>query len=185
MPSVGVAWYDSAMHFPRRFRITTLLIASAMIALAAGGARMWYDVQVAPQRADEAALAAPEMRGVVDRWSGPVATWRGGGRRVQHLWFDEAETFDAAAAHLGDLTAVESTFVLARQIMPHAAAAARGERDEVIEAWRRHPALRMVEIDASVRGAPMGGAVELYDQEDRAMLAKALPKVEIVWMEVH
>lgn len=165
--------------------MVTLLVASAVVVLAAGGARVWYDVQIAPQRNDEAALASPEMRGVVDQWSSPDATWRDGGRRVRHLWFDEAEAFDEAALQLGKLTAVESAFVLARQIMPHAATAAGGKRDDVIKAWRSHPTLRRLEVDASVRGAPLGDVVQLYSQEDRAMLKRALPKVEIVWMEVH
>lgn len=165
--------------------MTTLLIASSAAALAAGGARYFYDVEVVPQRADERALAAPEMRRVAKRWVGPAYLWRGGGRRVEHLWFDSVEAFDAAAVRLGELTAVESVFVLARQIMPHAAAAERGERDEVIEAWRRHPTLRRVEVDASVRGAPLGDVAELYDRDDLELLKRALPGVKIVWMEVH
>lgn len=185
MTGIGGLGYDRAMRIPRRFRMATLLVASAVVVAAAGGARVWYDVQIAPQRNDEATLASPEMRGVVDQWSSPDATWRDGGRRVRHLWFDEAEAFDEAAVQLRKLTAVESAFVLARQIMPHAATAARGERDEVIHAWRHHPTLRRLEVDASVRGAPSGDVVQLYSQEDRAMLKRVLPKAEIVWMEVH
>ncbi len=55
----------------------------------------------------------------------------------------------------------------------------------MIEAWRRHPTLREVLVDASVRGAPLGESVELYDRDDLATLQSALPGVKIVWMEVH
>lgn len=161
----------------------TLLAVIAVAAITAGGARVWYEVRIAPQRADEAALAGPEMRGVVARRSAASA-WSGG-RRAIHLWFDEAEDFGAGAARLGELTAVASVQVLARQIMPHAEAFRRDGRDVVVDAWRRHPALREVLVDASVRGAPLGEAVELYDRDDLATLQAALPGVEIVWMEVH
>jgi hypothetical protein len=83
------------------------------------------------------------------------------------------------------LTAVKSVQVLGRQIVPHATAFQRGESDGVIEAWRRHPTLREVLVDASVRGSPLGDEVELYDQEDLAVLQSALPGMKIVWMEVH
>jgi hypothetical protein len=165
--------------------MTTLLIASSAAALAAGGARYFYEVKIASQRADEAVMAAPEMRGVVDLWIGPVSVWRGGGRRACHLWFDEAEDFAAASLQLGELTAVESVQVLGRQLIPHATAFQGGEPDAVIEAWRRHPTLRQVLVDASVRGAPLGEPVRLYTREDLAMLQLALPDLEIVWMEVH
>ncbi|QDT76058.1 hypothetical protein [Lacipirellula limnantheis] len=172
------------MHVPRQFRLMTLLGTIAVAALAAGGARVWYEVKIAPQRADEAALAGREMRGVVARRS-EASAWSGGGRRAVHLWFDEAVDFDAAASRLGELSAVASVQALGRQILPHAAAIQRGESDAVIDAWRRHPALREVLIDASVRGAPLGEVVELYDRDDLAMLQAALPGVKIVWMEVH
>ena len=171
------------MRVPRQFRLMTLLGAIAVAALAAGGARVWYEVQIAPQRADVAALAK-EMRGVNARWISAPALW-GDMRRARHLWFDDAEHFDSAALRLGKLTAVESVQVLGRQIMPHAEAFQRDGADEVIEAWRRHPTLRRIEVDASVRGAPLGDRVELYTREDREMLQRALPGVKIVWMEVH
>lgn len=171
------------MRAPRQFRLLTLLAVIAVAALAAGGARVWYEARIAPQRADEAALATAEMRGVVARRSA-ASVWSGGQRAV-HLWFDEAEGFDAAAARLNELTAVASVQVLTRQIMPHAEAFQRDGRDVVIDTWRRHPALREVLVDASVRGAPLGEAVELYDRDDLAALRAALPGVEIVWMEVH
>lgn len=173
------------MRAPRQFRLLTLLAVIAVAALAAGGARVWYETKIAPQRADEAALATAEMRGVVTRRSDAALAWSGGGRRAVHLWFDEAEDFDAAAARLDELTAVESVQVLGRQLMPHAEAFQRDGSDPVIDAWRRHPALREVMVDASVRGAPLGEAVELYDRDDLATLQAALPELKIVWMEVH
>ena len=161
----------------------TLLGAIAVAALAAGGVRVWYEIRIAPQRADEAALATAEMRGIVTRRS-EASAWSGG-RRAVHLWFDEAEDFDAGATRLGELAAVASVQVLARQIMPHAEAFRRDGRDAVIDAWRGHPALRELLVDASVRGAPLGEAVELYDRDDLATLQAALPELKIVWMEVH
>lgn len=177
--------YDARMRMPRRFRMTTLLVAFATAALAAGGARLWYEVQIAPQRADEAALASPEFRGVVVRWSGATNEWLNLQRRAVHVWFDDAEGFETAAKRLGAFTAVESVQVLGRQIMPHAEAFERDGSDPVIDAWRRHPALREVMVDASVRGAPLGAAVELYDRDDLATLQSALPELKTVWMEVH
>ena len=76
------------MRVPRRFRLTTLLVALSAAAFAAGGARIWYEVQIAPQRADEAALASPEFRGVAARWSGAPNEWLNLHRRVVHVWFD-------------------------------------------------------------------------------------------------
>ena len=163
----------------------TLLGAIAVAALAAGGARIWYEARIAPQRADEAALASLELRGVVARRSESASVWSGGGRRAVHLWFDEAADFDAGASRLGELTAVASVQVLGRQIVQHAEAFLRDGRADVIDAWRRHPALREVLVDASVRGAPLGERVELYDRDDLATLREALPDVKIVWMEVH
>lgn len=173
------------MRVPCQFRLMTLLVVFAIVALAAGGARVWYETRIAPQRADKAALGAPEMRGVVGRWVGPDSLWRGGGRRANHLWLEEAESFEAAATQLGELTAVESVFVLGRQIVPHAAAFQRDGTDEVIEAFRRHPTLRRIEVDASVSGATLGDRVELHTHDDLEMLKQALPGVKIVWMEVH
>jgi hypothetical protein len=163
----------------------TLMSVSAAAVLAAGGSRVWYEVQIAPQRADEAALASPEMSGVVARRGESASIWRGGGRRAVHLWFDEAADFDAGAPRLDELTAVASVQVLGRQIVPHAEAFRRDGRDEVIDAWRRHPTLQEVLVDASVRGAPLGDRVELYDRDDLATLQEALPDLKIVWMEVH
>jgi hypothetical protein len=168
-----------------RFRLRTMLGALAVVAAAGGGARVWYDSLAAPRRADEAALAANDFQGVTARWSGAANDWFSFRRRAVHLWFDEAADFEAAAERLSELTAVESVQVLGRQIVSHAEAIQRGESDAVIAAWRRHPTLREVLVDASVRGAPLGGAVELYDQEDLATLQSALPGVKIVWMEVH
>ena len=162
-----------------------MLAALAVVAAVGGGARVWYDRVAAPRRADEAALAAPEFRGVAVRWSGAPNEWLNLHRHVVHVWFDDAADFDAAAKRIGELTAVESVQVLGRQIVPHAAAIQRGDSDAVIEAWRRHPTLREVLVDASVRGAPLGESVELYDREDLATLQSALPELKIVWMEVH
>ena len=83
------------------------------------------------------------------------------------------------------MTAVESVRVLGRQSVPHAEAFRRDGRDAVIDAWRGPPALRELLVDASVRGAPLGEAVELYDRDDLATLQAALPELKIVWMEVH
>lgn len=168
-----------------RFRLRTMLAALAVVAAAGGGARIWYDRLAAPRRADEAALAANDFRGVAARWSGAANGWLGFRRRALHLWFDDAADFDAAAERLGELTAVESVQVLGRQIVPHAAAYQRDGADPVIDVWRRHPTLREVLVDASVRGAPLGESVELYNREDLATLQSALPGVKIVWMEVH
>jgi hypothetical protein len=168
-----------------RFRLRTMLAVLALVAAAGGGARVCYDRLAAPRRADEAALAANDFRGVTARWSGAANGWLSFRRRAVHLWLDDAAGFEAAAERLGELTAVDSVQVLGRQIVPHAAAFQRGEPDGVIEAWRRHPALREVLVDASVRGAPLVDGVKLYDREDLATLQAALPEVKIVWMEVH
>jgi hypothetical protein len=106
-------------------------------------------------------------------------------RRWRRMIFGASRLVEAAAEQLGELTAVESVQVLGRQIVPRAAAFQRDGTDGVIEAWRRHPTLREVLVDASVRGAPLGDEVELYDREDLARLQSALPGVRIVWMEVH
>ena len=168
-----------------RFRLRTMLAALAVVAAAGGGARIWYDRLAAPRRADEAALAANDFQGVTARWNGAASGWFSFRRRAVHLWFDDAGDFEAAAERLGELTAVESVQVLGRQIVPHAVAFERDGSDSVIDAWRRHPALREVLVDASVRGAPLGESVELYDREDLATLQSALPEVKIVWMEAH
>ena len=172
------------MRVPRQFRLMTLLGAIAIAALAAGGARVWYETQIAPQRADAAALGMDAMRGVDVRWISAPALW-GDMRRARHLWFDDAEDFDSAALRLGELTAVESVQVLGRQIVPHAEAFQRDGSDRVIDAWRRHPTLQEVLVDASVRGAPLGDEVELYDRANLEVVRSALPGVKIVWMEVH
>jgi hypothetical protein len=162
-----------------------MLAALALVAAIGGGTRYWYDVQVAPSRADAAVLASADFRGVTVRWSQPAADWWILRRRIAHVWFDEAKDFDAPARRLDEVTAVGSVQVLGRQLIPHAAAFQRGEPDAVIEAWRRHPTLRQALVDASVRGAPLGEPVRLYTREDLAILQLALPDLEIVWMEVH
>ena len=78
-----------------------------------------------------------------------------------------------------------SVQVLGRQIVPHAEAFQRDGSDPVIDAWRRHPTLREVLVDASVRGAPLGDEVDLYDRTDLEVVRSALPGVKVVWMEVH
>ena len=168
-----------------RFRLRTLLIGLALAAGVGGAGRVWYDVLVAPSRQDAAVLASEDFRGVAVRWSGDGRGWGNRLRRAQHLWLDEAEAFDAAAGRVGELTALESVQVLWRQASPHVERADRGEPDKVIAAWRRHPTLRQVLVDASVRGAPLGDRVELPTGDDLEMLKRALPEVEIVWMEVH
>lgn len=168
-----------------RFRLRTLLGALALAAGVAGLGRYGYDVQVAPSRRDAAVAASEGFHGVVVRWSGKPQGLSGMFRRATHVWFDEAEAFDAAAVRVGELTALESVQVLWRQALPHVERADRGEPDEVIAAWRRHPTLRQVLVDASVRGAPLKDPVELPTREDLAMLQRVLPGMEIVWMEVH
>jgi hypothetical protein len=44
-----------------------MLGALALVVAAGGGARVWYDQLAAPRRADEAALAADDFRGVTAR----------------------------------------------------------------------------------------------------------------------
>lgn len=168
-----------------RFRLRTLLSGLALATCAVGVGRYWYDVQVAPSRQDRAVVASEEFRGVVVRWSGERRGWAPQFGRVVHVWFDETEAFDAAATRLNELTAVESVQVLWRQLSEHAEAAERGESDEVLAAWRRRPTLRQVLVDASVRGAPLGDSVALPTRDDMELLKRALPNVEIVWMEVH
>lgn len=168
-----------------RFRLRTMLAALALAAVVGGGARVWYDRVTAPRRADEAALAASDFRGVATRWSSAANDWFSFRRRAAHLWFDDATGFESAAERLGELTAVGSVQVLGRQIVPHAEAFQRDGSDPVIDAWRRHPTLREVLVDASVRGAPLGDEVKLYDRADLEVLRSVLPGVKIVWMEVH
>lgn len=168
-----------------RFRLRTLLRGLALATCAAGAGRYWYDVQVAPSRQDHAVVASEDFGGVVVRWSGERRGWARQWRRAAHVWFDDAEAFNAAAVRLGELTALESVQALWRQLSHHAEAADRGEHDDVIAAWRRHPTLRQVLVDASVRGAPLGDRVELSTRDDLEMLRRVLPEAEIVWMEVH
>ena len=168
-----------------RFRLRTLLTLLAAAAAVAGAGRHCYDVQVMPSRRDAAWLASPELRGVTGRWSGaPNAGWSWR-RRIQLVWLEEVEDFERASERLGELTAVEEVQVLGRQIMPHSVAFQRDGRDPVIEALRRHSTLQRLLVDASVRGAPLGDQVELFDRDDLATLQAALPNLEVVWMEVH
>lgn len=168
-----------------RFRLRTMLATLAAAALAAGGGRYWYDLRVRPSRAEALVLGALEFRDVDPRLSVAAPAWWKAPPRAVHLWFDDAADFDGAAVRLGELTAVESVQVLGRQIVPHAEAFRRDGKDPVIDAWRRHPTLREVLVDASVRGAPWGDEVQLYDRADLEVVRSALPGVKIVWMEVH
>jgi hypothetical protein len=162
-----------------------MLATLAATALIAGGGRYWYDLQVRPSRAEALVLGSLEFRDVDPRLSIEAPAWWKLPPRVVHLWFDDAADFEGAAVRLGELTAVESVQVLGRQIVPHAEAFQRDGSDRVIDAWRRHPTLREVLVDASVRGAPLADEVELYDRDDLETLRSALPGVKIVWMEVH
>jgi len=162
-----------------------MLATLAATALIAGGGRYWYDLQVRPSRAEALVLGSLEFRDVDHRLSIEAPAWWKLPPRVVHLWFDDAADFEGAAVRLDELTAVESVQVLGRQIVPHAEAFQRDGSDPVIDAWRRHPTLREVLVDASVRGAPLGDEVELYDRADLETLRSALPGVKVIWMEVH
>ena len=162
-----------------------MLATLAGAALVAGGGRYWYDLQVRPSRAEALVLGSLEFRDVVPRLSVGAPAWWKLPPRAVHLWFDDAADFDGATVRLGELPAVASVQVLGRQIVPHAEAFQRDGSDPVIDAWRRHPTLREVLVDASVRGAPLSDEVELYDRADQEMLQSALPRVKVIWMQVH
>ena len=168
-----------------RFRLRTMLAALALAAVVGGGARVWYDLLARPSRAEALVMGSFDFRDVDLRLSVAAPAWWKLPPRVVHLWFDDAADFEEAAVRLGELTAVESVQVLGRQIVPHAEAFQRDGSDPVIDAWRRHPTLREVLVDASVRGAPLGDEVELYDRADLEVVRSALPGVKVVWMEVH
>ncbi len=169
-----------------RFRLRTLLALLALVALAAGFLRWRYDSFAAAERHDNEVLHSDGFFLVHEcRWKPAAHVWPTHFRRVDHLWCEDCTRLSDLAPRLGELTELRSMQVLARQILGHAALAAEGEPDTLIAALRRHPSLRQIIVDASVRGAPLESGSPLATRKDRAMLEAVLPNVEIVWIEVN
>jgi hypothetical protein len=89
------------------------------------------------------------------------------------------------APHLDELSELQKLVVLGRQLVPCAYRMRDTGSDVVIESLRRHPSLREIVVDASIRGAPLTIDVQLYTREDLSLLQEVLPNVAIVWIEVN
>jgi hypothetical protein len=178
-----------------RFRLRTLLTVSAVVALAAGGVRWWYDARVAEH--DRQKLIAGQLTSAKASilWSyvGPrrLELWKlfdgPAFQRPTHAYCDDVTTdaFAEVAPQLTELVGLNTLFVLGRQIMPHARTAHSGDADAVIETLREHSTLRQLVVDASIRGTPAEFEAPIYTREDLALLEEVLPELEIVWIEVN
>lgn len=177
-----------------RFRLRTLLLVAAVVAVAAGAVRWWYDGRVAEyerQRRLTASLretgvsavwtyVGPTLGDLENRLDGPAF------RRPTHVYCDDVptEAFATIADRLAELEA-STLVVLARQIMPHVRADRAGATDGVIAALRRHRSLRRIVVDASIRGTPPEFDAPIYTAEDRALLEQSLPNLEVIWIEAN
>jgi hypothetical protein len=177
-----------------RFRVRTLLVVIAVLAIAGGAARWWYDQQMARYEAQKIICVGLDRARITALWSyeGPGAwdawRWLDGPlfRQPTHVYCDSAA--DDAVAKQAPLLArlnVRTLTVLGRQIVPHARAAERGQTDALIAALRAHPTLKHLVVDASIRGTPLEFDAPTYTREDLALLEKLLPDLEIQWIEVN
>ena len=159
--------------------------------LAAGGVRWWYDARVAKYERQRLVTERLGGAGATALWTyvGPTQ-WNLGTsldgpafRRPTHVYCDNVATdaFAGVAGHFAEIE-VSTLMLLGRQIMPHART---GTADPVIEALRRHPTLRQVVVDASIRGTPAEFDAPIYTREDLALLEELLPELEIVWVEAN
>jgi hypothetical protein len=160
----------------------TLLAGLALAAIAAGGIRYWYDLRTAAHRRDRQLVELPHFAGTTWRWSDIGRFSPEAFRRVEHLWCEDADLTEVAP-RLRVLDQLKSLQVLARQIVPHATVV--GAADPVAAALRRHPTLRQIVVDASIRGAPLEFDAPVYTRADLTRLEAALPNIEIVWIEVN
>jgi hypothetical protein len=174
----------------------TLLMAIALIVLAIGGARWWYDARIGEYERQkqifEQHLHPLNVSALLD-YTGPSSLenfelfdrpvfWR-----YTEAYCEDVcdEDFSKAIEQLGLLVDLDKLLVLGRQIVPQARTAQSGEANSVIEALRRHPTLRQVVVDASIRGTPAEFEAPIYTREDLALLEELLPNVEIQWIEVN
>jgi hypothetical protein len=177
-----------------RFRVRTLLVLVGVLAAAAGGGRWWYDQRLADYEAQMSVCAKLEDAEISALWSyqGPMLwdawKWLDGPlfRQPTHVYCDDA-TDDAVAEQAGRLAQinVETLTVLGRQILPQARVVQRGEHNALIEALRRHPTLKHLVVDASIRGTPLEFDAPTYTSEDLALLEELLPNLDIQWIEVN
>jgi len=172
-----------------RFKLRTLLGLIAAVAILAGLISSAYHARVVEFRRDMQVLAKLESAGITGS-----STYVGPGglerhlhqvRRVTRLWCEEATDLNQVAARLRELDRLEVLQVLARQIVPRADSAAEGKPDPLLRALNNHPSLRQIIVDASIRGAPLEFDAPLYTRKDLAKLEAALPKLEIIWIEVN
>jgi hypothetical protein len=156
------------------------------LTLAVGAVRWWYNAQVAEHFRQLLVIKAlgahaswtylgPKIPGFNKTLAeNPKLT------RVTHLWLDDVRNPANGADKLDELPSLNSLQLLARQIIPRL-----GRNDPLLAALQRHPSLRKIIVDASIRGAPLEPDAALYTREELAKLEAALPGIEIVWIEVN
>jgi hypothetical protein len=180
------------MHI--QFRMRTMLVAVALIALAIGGGRWWYDSRMEAHETQRRICMALDNDGISMLWSyeGPRAwdawKWLDGPlfRQPTQVYCDDAadDAVAEAADHLAQLNGVTLN-VLGRQVVPHAHTAERGETSPLIDALQAHPTLRRLVVDATIRGTPVEYDAPLYTREDLALLESLLPNLQIDWIEAN
>jgi hypothetical protein len=175
--------------FTMRFRLRTLLAIFLVVTMAVGALRWWYNAQVAEHFRETAIVNALDAHA---SWTYVGPKIPGFGKtlaenskltRATHLWLDDVPNPENFPDLLGELRSVASLQLLARQIIPRLGDRAAG--DPLLAALRRHPSLRKIIVDASIRGAPLEPDAPLYTREDLAKLKAALPELDIVWIEVN
>jgi len=169
-------------------------MVSAVVALAAGGVRWWYDAQLANVQYQLKLTDRLRDEGVAIAWSytGPRAfkAWRWLPRPLfwtpRYVYAEQAadDVLDKNAAAFAELQ-MQTMVILARQLAPHVQADAQGRRDPLIDVLRRHPTLKRLVVDASIRGTPAEFDAPIYTREDLALLERVLPNLKIEWIEVN
>jgi hypothetical protein len=177
-----------------RFRVRTLLIAITAVLLMCGGVRWWYDGRIAEHVQQKLLVDRLGELKVTFLWTAAGPDWLTDSwmldervfMRPTHGRFDEVatEAFAEIAAQLEPLDLYQID-VFGRQILPHVDAARAGRPDDVIDALRRHPTLRRIFVDASIRGTPPELDAPIYTRKDLAALEGVLPNVSIIWTEVN
>ena len=184
-PSEVYAWQALIAGRLMRYRVRTMLLVLAATAIAAGGLRWRYDTLKAAHWRDLEIVQSAAYAKTECRWTAVTDVWPTQFVRVEHLWCEQCDELTRLAPRLGELTELKSIQIFARQVLGHASLAADGREDPVIGALRRHPTLKQLVVDATVRGAPLESGVSLATREDLAMLQAVLPNLQIVWMEVN
>jgi hypothetical protein len=178
----------------RRFQLRTLLVVTAAIALTAGAMRWWYDAQVAEYERQKQIVDQLGKLKVTFLWTAAGPDWLTDSwtldervfMRPTHGRFDEVatEAFAEIAAQLEPLDLYQID-VFGRQILPHVDAVRSGRPNDVIDALRRHPTLRRIFVDASIRGTPPEFDAPIYTRKKLAALEAVLPSVSIIWTDVN